>query len=159
MVEFTDIEKKIIDSLYEIPIAENPFEIIANKLGIPEKEVLGFIDKYLKSGHIRRLAAVLIHQKAGKRGNAMVVWKVPQDRVEEVGKIMASFDEVSHCYEREKIPLWDYNVYSMVHGNTDEDVKDTAKRISKATGVEEYKLLYSTREFKKTSPRYFPQDI
>jgi siroheme decarboxylase len=157
-MKFIEIEKKIIDSLFEIPIEKEPYKKIAEKLGIEEKQVLDFIDKYSKSGHIRRLAAVLIHQKAGKQGNAMVVWKVPPDKVDEVGKIMSTFDEVSHCYEREKIPLWDYNVYSMIHGNTDEDVKIIAKKISDATGINDYELLFSTREFKKTSPRYFPQE-
>jgi siroheme decarboxylase len=154
---FSEIEKKMIDSLYEIPIDKEPFKRIAEKLGIEEKQVHDFIDKYSKSGHIRRLAAVLIHQKAGKQGNAMVVWKVPPDRVDEVGKIMSTFNEVSHCYERELIPLWDNNVYSMIHGNNDEEVKKTAEKISKATGIKDYELLFSVREFKKTSPRYFPQ--
>ena len=155
---FTELEKNIIDSLYEIPIEKEPFKRIAQKLDIEEKDVLDFIDKYLKSGHIRRLAAVLIHQKAGKEGNAMVVWKVPLEKVEEVGKKMSSFEEVSHCYERDKISMWDYNVYSMIHGNTDEDVKEIASKISEATGIKDYELLFSTREFKKTSPRYFPRE-
>jgi len=155
---FTDFEKRIIDSLYEIPIEKEPFKIIAERLGIEEKQVLDFIEKRLKSGHIRRLAAVLIHQKAGKQGNAMVVWKVPPEKVDEIGQKMSSFEETSHCYEREKIPLWNYNIYTMIHGNTDKDVKNIAEKISKATGIKEYELLYSTREFKKTSPRYFPQD-
>jgi DNA-binding Lrp family transcriptional regulator len=157
-MNFTKLEKKIIDSLYQIPIEKEPFKIIADDLGIEEREVLDFIEKYSKSGHIRRLAAVLIHQKAGKRGNAMVAWQVPPELVDEVGRKMSSFDEVSHCYERAKIPLWDYNVYSMIHGNTDEDVKKIARKISEATGIKDYELLFSTREFKKTSPRYFPQE-
>ena len=155
---FTELEKKIIDSLYEIPIEKEPFKIIAEKLGIEEGEIHSFIDKYSKTGHIRRLAAVLIHQKAGKQGNAMVVWKVPPEMVDEIGSKMSSFEEVSHCYERELIPLWDYNLYTMIHGIDDDDVKKIAKKISKTTGIQEYDLLFSTREFKKTSPRYFPRE-
>ena len=157
-MKFTELEKKIIDSLYEIPISREPFQEIAEKLEIAEKQVHDFIDKYSKTGHIRRLAAVLIHQKAGKQGNAMGVWKVPSDKVDEVGEIMSSFDEVSHCYERERVPFWDYNVYTMLHGNDDDDVGRIAQRISEATGIKEYDLLFSVREYKKTSPRYFPQD-
>jgi hypothetical protein len=41
----------------------------------------------------------------------------------------------------------------MVHSYTKEDCEEVAMRISDATGIKDYKLLYSDREFKKTGVR------
>jgi DNA-binding Lrp family transcriptional regulator len=83
----------------------------------------------------------------------MCVWNVPDERTEEVGTTMANFSEVTHCYERPRAPGWDYNLFAMVHSYTKEDCEEVAARISEATGITDYKLLYSDREFKKTGVR------
>jgi siroheme decarboxylase len=80
-----------------------------------------------------------------------VVWKVEEKDIERVGKIMASFPEVSHCYERDTGRYWDYNVYTMVHGKSMEECRGVIKRISKKTGIKVFKMFLSKREFKKTS--------
>ncbi len=85
----------------------------------------------------------------------MVVWRVPAKQVEKVGKIMATFKEVSHCYERLTYPGWPYNLFTMIHGRTKEECEEVARKISKATDTKDFKLLYSTREFKKVSMKYF----
>jgi DNA-binding Lrp family transcriptional regulator len=79
----------------------------------------------------------------------MVVWNVRDDDIDRAGGIMASFPEVSHCYEREKGGYWDYNVYTMIHGKSLEDCKQIAGRISDRTGIKDFQMLFSKREFKK----------
>ncbi len=51
-------------------------------------------------GYLRRVAAILRHQKAGFTDNGMVTWKVPEQVVDEAGRIAASYPQVSHCYRR-----------------------------------------------------------
>ena len=104
---------------------------------------------------IRRFGATLKHQKSGFKANAMVAWKVPEERVEEVGSIMASFHEITHCYRRDPAPGWDKNLYTMVHGASEEECFAIAAKISEATGEKDYTLLFSRRELKKTSMQYF----
>ncbi len=102
---------------------------------------------------IRRFAATIGHRALGIVANAMIVWRVPSEDVERVGGIMASFDEVTHCYERPSVPKWPYNLYSVVHSHSREECRKVAAEISRKTGVEDYQVLFSEREFKKTGAR------
>jgi DNA-binding Lrp family transcriptional regulator len=133
----------------DFPIIERPYKDMADKAGISEAELLSELNKLKKEGIIRRIAAVLYHRKALYTHNAMVVWNVRDDDIDRAGGIMASFPEVSHCYEREKGGYWDYNVYTMIHGKSLEDCKQIAGRISDRTGIKDFQMLFSKREFKK----------
>ena len=43
----------------------------------------------------------------------------------------------------------------MVHARTEEKVREVIEGISLETGLDEYDILFSTREFKKTRVPYF----
>jgi DNA-binding Lrp family transcriptional regulator len=120
-----------------------------------ESEFLERIRALKASGVIRRFGATLRHQEAGFSSNAMVAWIVPDDTIEEIGKAMAEFREVTHCYQRRPQKDWKYNLFTMVHGDDKEACYQVAKRMSQATGMDEYILLFSEKEFKKTSMAYF----
>ena len=104
---------------------------------------------------MRRYSAVLHHRRAGFKSNAMVVWKVPEERSVEVGNIMASSPWVTHCYERPTFPDWKYTHFTMIHATSKEKCEEVAADISEQTAIDDYMLLYSTREYKKTRVRYF----
>ncbi len=155
----TDLEKKIISSIQgDLPVTERPYLEMAEKLNISEEKFLEILQSLSDQGIIRRFGATLRHQKSGFNANAMVAWQVDEDRTDEVGEIMASFKEVSHCYRRDPKETWPYNLYTMVHAMDEESCKNTAKRISEKTGIEKYELLFSRKELKKTSMKYF-EDI
>ena len=107
---------------------------------------------------MRRYSAVLHHRRSGFRSNAMIVWKVPPERSEEVGMIMAGHKAVTHCYERPTFPDWPYTHFTMVHATTPEGCEQYSDEISEATGITDRLALYSTREYKKTRVRYFVPD-
>ncbi len=136
-----------------IPLTHSPFANVAEELGISEKEVVDRIAAMQEKGFIRRFGASIGHRVIGVTANAMCTWDVPDERVEEVGAVMAGFDEVTHCYERPRYPDWPYNLFTMVHSYTRDDCEEVARQISRATGIRDYKLLYSEREFKKTGVR------
>ena len=104
---------------------------------------------------MRRFSAVLHHRKAGFKANAMAVWRVPEERSEEVGSIMATSPWVTHCYERPTFPDWPYTHFTMIHGTSKKQCLDAVSDISENTGITDYQLIYSTREYKKTRVRYF----
>ncbi|MBI5681641.1 MAG: Lrp/AsnC family transcriptional regulator [Deltaproteobacteria bacterium] len=152
----TDIEKKICKEVQEdIPLIPRPFEELADKINISEDDFILKVNGFLEKGYIRRFGAAIRHRKAGITANGMGVWIVSEQDRERVGKIMASFKEVSHCYERPSFEDWPYNLFTMIHGRTKEECFDTAKRISDATGIKKYKILFSSQEFKKESMVYF----
>jgi DNA-binding Lrp family transcriptional regulator len=107
---------------------------------------------------MRRFAAVLHHRKAGFGANAMGVWAGPQGdpaALERMGAVMAGFRAVSHAYERPSYPDWPYNLFTMVHGKSEDECRQTLAAISEATGLTDWQALFSSKEYKKVRVRYF----
>ena len=155
-VEFSTKDKMLLAQIQgDLPLSTSPFAIIARKAGWDEEELLRRIRVFIRRGMIRRFGAILRHQKAGYRGNAMVVWRVPEDQVLRVSRAMVSFPTVSHCYLRVPHPNWPFNLYTMVHGQSERDCRRAARVISQKTGIKNYRLLFSRREHKKSSMAYF----
>ncbi len=149
-----DIDIKLIKYIQEgLPITKTPYKDIGNALGMTEDEIMQRLKNLLDTGKIRRLAASIAHRKIGIDANAMCVWKVPKERVDEVGNIMAGFEEVTHCYERPTYPDWGYNVFTMIHGYTDPECEAVILAIKEKTGLNDYIILYSEKEFKKVGVR------
>lgn len=135
----------------DFPVTERPYKEMAEKAGISEEEFIAQLERSIREGTVKRVAAVLHHRKALYTHNAMVVWKVDQKDVESAGAAMASFSEVSHCYERETGGFWEYTLYTMIHGKDMDACLDVVRRISEETGIKDYEVFLSKREFKKTS--------
>lgn len=141
----------------DLPVEEKPFRVWEQKFGISQDELFTHARSFLERGIMRRFSAVLRHRNAGFSANAMGVWIVPQERLEEVGNIIAGFAAVSHCYQRPTYPPeWPYNLFSMVHGKTAEDCDAVLDSIAESTGLSGYVKLYSTKEYKKVRVKYFP---
>ena len=154
-IPLTEEEKLVIRITQEdIPLVERPFKVLGEFIDLAEGEVIEILKGLKEKGVMRRFSAILYHRRAGFKANGMSVWKV-NNGVEEVGKLFASFKAVSHCYERTTNGKWDYNLFAMVHGKTKEEVEEFCKYLSSETGITEYKILFSTREFKKRRVRLF----
>lgn len=152
----TKLEKKVVASIQEdILVISRPYLEISKKLKISEETLLKTLKDLCDRGVIRRFGATIRHQKSGFAANAMVAWIVDEKRLEKVGEKMSSFKEVSHCYRRNPTHEWPYNLYTMVHANNKDTCREIAKTMSSETSVENYKLLFSQRELKKTSMKYF----
>ncbi len=152
----TEQEKKIVKELQNnIPLVKRPFEQMARRLGMEEQELLDKIEEFRQRGILRRFGATVRHQNLGYTANAMVVWDIPDDQVEEAGKTMAQFPEVSHCYQRPTHPGWPYKLFTVVHGKTRAECEEKAGAIAQKTGYHNYKPVFSTRELKKSSMKYF----
>ena len=153
----TEIEKRVIAAIQgNIEVTSRPYRQIAKSLDIPEERLLEILQKLCARGVIRRFGATIRHQKSGFTANAMVAWQVEEDRIETVGKIMASFRQVSHCYRRNPTGDWPSNLYTMIHARDEASCRETARKMAEKSGVAEYALLFSRRELKKTSMQYFP---
>jgi len=143
----------------DFPLVPEPYRPMAERIGLSEERLFDVARSMQSQGYLRRVAAVLHHREAGFRANAMGVWVVPPERSEEVGKIMGSFKGVSHCYLRPTYPDWPYSIFTMVHGQKAEDCQALIGAISNAAGIQEYALLYSTKEYKKIRLKYFNPDL
>jgi DNA-binding Lrp family transcriptional regulator len=153
---FSSLDISIIRKIQEdLPLVPEPYRIIAEELQITESELISKIQEFCNKGIIRRFGATLNHRNIGFKANAMVVWKVTDERIKDVSKIMVSFSQVSHCYQRPTFLGWPYNIFTMVHGETKEECEGAIKEIERAVAIADYNILYSTHELKKSSMKYF----
>ena len=162
VVSLSEEEKALARLLQEdLPDVGAPFAAIADTLrahgvDVDETWVLDRTRTWTDAGVIRRFGAAIKHHKTGFTSNAMGVWDCPDEvELERVGAIMAGFSEVSHCYQRPRRVTWPHDLYTMIHGRSRQECEVVAERIRVATGLPAPWLLYSVREFKKASMRYF----
>jgi DNA-binding Lrp family transcriptional regulator len=152
----TDLDKRFIRALQEdIETTSEPFQKAATVLGISTGELFAKAKEYEQIGVMRRFAAILRHRDAGFSANGMVVWKVPDNKIDEVGYKLAEFPQVSHCYRRPVFSDWPFNLFSMVHARTLSAAERIAQTMSSVVKIQEYSILFSTREFKKQRVKYF----
>ena len=151
-----ELDKNIIAIMQdEFPLVAEPYRAIADKLGISEEELLIRLNKYSQSKQIRKMGAVLRHRAVGYSANALCAWIVPEQRIGEVGEMFAKIAVVTHCYARLTQPGWSYNFYTMLHANTREQCNVIAGELADQAGLKDYIMLFSTKEWKKTSMQYF----
>jgi DNA-binding Lrp family transcriptional regulator len=138
----------------DIQVVSSPFAEIGNACGLSAGEVLDTTKELLKKGFVRKFCAILRHQKAGYKNNALVVWSVPADQVEKTGRMLSAYRSVSHCYERKPAFQEKYNIFTMLHSQ-DESISLLIKDMATAIGIHDYLILESIQEYKKKSPEYF----
>ena len=156
--KLTDQDKEFIRELQkDIEIIPEPFKQSAEKLGIKLNKLFEKTKEYEENGIMRRFAAILRHRDAGFTANGMIVWKVPEEIVDKVGYKLAAFTQVSHCYRRPTYPDWEFNIFSMIHARSIKAAEKIAKEISNIIEVYDYKILFSSREFKKERVKYFEE--
>lgn len=157
MIPLRDEDKRIINLLsQDLPLDSLPFSKIARRAGISTQNLIEKLKEYKRLGLIRRFGAVLNHTRfSSSSTNAMVVWRVPEQEIEKMGKIASQFPQVSHCYQRKTCSGWPYNFYTMIHGHSLAKCKHAAKEISRQSGIINYKILTTLKEYKKSVPRYF----
>jgi len=152
----TKEDKEYIRELQkDLEIIDRPFLKAAQKLEISEEKLFEKARYYEEIGVMRRFAAILRHRDAGFVANGMIVWKVPDERIIEVGEKLGAFPQISHCYQRPVYKDWPYNVFSMIHCKSEDEAAQMAQTIQKQINIAEYKILFSAREFKKIRVEYF----
>lgn len=156
--EPSERDKEFVRELQkDLEIIDRPFLQIATNLGVTENELFQKMKYYEEIGVMRRFAAILRHREVGFTANGMIVWNVPEEKISQVGAKLGAFPQVSHCYQRPTYPDWPYNVFSMIHCKSEPEAYEMAKTIQNQIGVDDYRILFSSREFKKTRVEYFTE--
>jgi DNA-binding Lrp family transcriptional regulator len=149
-------DKVIIKSLSgDLPFVLEPYKYLAKKLKINPKDLEDRIKIWQKRGLIRRFGATLRHRKAGFSANCLSIWKIPKSKFARLKEIISALKEISHAYERKSYPHWPFNFYAMIHGKSEFECQKVAKKISNILELNSYQLMFSKKEFKKTSMEYF----
>lgn len=156
--DLSDGDRALVRELQEdLPLVRLPFDEMATRLGLEVDELLDRTAGLRERGVMRRYGARLNHRRAGFVVNAMSCWVVAPESIDQVGQAIAGHRQVSHCYERQTAPQWPYNLYAVIHSHTEEESRSIARLISEETGIENYVLLHSAKEYLKRSLRYFTE--
>ena len=154
--DLSDDEVGYVRQLQEdLAVEPAPFASMARRLGTSEDAVIKAAHGFIDEGLMRRYAAVLHHRRAGFGANAMSVWRVPEESTDRYGYQLAGYAAVSHCYRRPTYPDWPYALFGMIHATSKAKVEEAVASIRDRTGLDDYRLLYSTKEYKKIRVRYF----
>ncbi len=138
----------------DLPLCPEPFKELAREHGLEEERILATLQEWTAARYIRRYGALVSHLRLGFVANAMTVWQVAADQVEEVGTALASSEYVSHCYERPPFSGFPFNLYAMVHERSREQCLAVIEELSQHCCGCARAVLFSTHEFKKSSPKY-----
>jgi siroheme decarboxylase len=156
---YDELDVAVIRALQgDMPVIAEPYAPAAAALGMSQGALLQHLEQMQRRRLLRRVAAILYHRRAGFSANGMGVWKVPDERVMELGPKMAAFRGISHCYQRPTYEDWPYSIFTMAHGRSPEECDAILDSIAEATGIEERATLYSSTEFKKIRLLYFTED-
>jgi siroheme decarboxylase len=158
-IELSELDLTVIRATQgPMEAVSEPFAGAAARAGLGVPELLAHLEGMRERRALRRVAAILFHRRAGFSANGMGVWKVPEERILELGPLMSSYRGISHCYQRPTYPDWPYSVFTMAHGRSKEECDAILDSIAADTGIEERRTLYSSTEFKKTRLRYFTDE-
>ncbi|MBF0543894.1 MAG: hypothetical protein HQM08_05660 [Candidatus Riflebacteria bacterium] len=145
-------QKDVIEALKEeIKLEKRPFLRIARELNIDEREVFARIEGLIKSGVVRYMGISVEPEKLGFKTGALVCWKVPPDRMTEIGEAFAGLSEVTHCYEREGPSDWPYRLFTMLHARDEEGLKKLIDGYKEKFGLKEFKIFKTVKKLKKSS--------
>ncbi len=158
-IELTELDYAVIRATQgPMEVVSEPFAAPAAELGLSQQQLFEALESMRERRALRRVAAILFHRRAGFSANGMGVWKVPEERITELGPRMASFRGISHCYQRPTYADWPYSVFTMAHGRSKEECDAILDSIAEDTGIHERSTLYSSTEFKKVRLRYFTDE-
>ena len=157
-VKLTAEQVALVRALQEDwPLVAQPFAAMAQQTGQDEQALLEQTKLWLTDGTIRRLGAMVRHHTLGYDANALLVFAVEPEAMEAAGRRLASYQQVSHCYERAPAPGWPYNLYAMLHARQRSEVLALVEQMRQLIEPEDAVVLWTTTEYKKVTVKYFQE--
>jgi siroheme decarboxylase len=158
---YDDFDRAVIRATQgDLPVVAEPYVPAAAELGITVEALIEHLHGMVERGLLRRVAAILFHRRAGFSANGMGVWKVPEERVLEIGPRMAAIRGISHCYQRPTYEDWPYQLFTMAHGRSKEECDAVLDAVADSVpDLQDRAILYSSTEFKKIRLLYFTDDF
>ena len=156
-------DRNLVTAMQEgLPLTSRPFKEIGDRIGMSEEETIRWVGNYLRHGVIKRLGVVVRHHELGFCDNAMVVWDVPDARVDATGEWLGKQGDVTLVYRRpRRPPHWPYNLFCMIHGRNRGAVRERINALSRTptlAGIP-HTVLFSRRRFKQRGARYVFEDV
>ena len=157
-MELTDFEARLVGQIAEgLPLSLTPYADIAHNLGVSEEVVINSLQSFLDRKIIKRFGLIVRHHELGYTANAMSVFDIPDDLVDELGEKIGELPWVTLCYRRpRRLPHWPYNLFCMIHGKDRDKVEEHVNELRRLCNIEAipYLVLFSLKRFKQKGARY-----
>jgi siroheme decarboxylase len=134
-----------------LPLVARPYHSIAERLGVGENDVLDRLRQLTLSGVVKRFGCVVRHRTIGYEANAMAVWDIADEDVDDIADLFTSNPSVTLCYRRQRHFGWPYNLFCMVHAKSRSKAYAAIDDLNLIadTGLNPQAVLFSTRCFKQ----------
>jgi len=157
MIDINQQKKILMELTSGLPICEEPYKELAEKINVTQDVLFEFIQDLIDSNVIHRFGMVLDQEAIGYKENAIVVWDIPDEEVDQIGALLGLQEKISLCYRRPRqLPDWPYNLFTLVHGKTKHDVISELNKIIESNGIGNYAsdVLFSAETFKASGKRF-----
>ncbi len=145
----------------EFPLVDRPFKHLADMSnGMLDESKLIYYAKLLKRiGLLRRIGAIWNHRKLGLTNNVLCLWQLPEQQIDEFGISASVYCNITHCYHRTSYSHWPWQIYTMIHGKTYEQCKQTITNLKHKYPNSKQIELPTLKEYKKELIRYEISDF
>lgn len=140
-----------------LALTPRPYAALGADAGLTEALVIAGLERLLRLGVLRRFGVIVRHRELGYTANAMLVWDVPDARVDALGRLLGDHPGVTLCYRRARQPPdWPYNLFCMLHGRDREEVLGRIAHLRDTFDLADLpsQTLFSRRRFKQCGARY-----
>jgi DNA-binding Lrp family transcriptional regulator len=162
-MDLSESDRRLLATLERgLELVPRPFAALGSSAGLSEEEAIRRVSALARQGIVRRFGLIVRHHELGYRANAMVVWDIPDERVDAVGARMAEIPFITLCYRRpRRLPDWPYNLFCMIHGKERAAVEAQVKEVADALDLSAAprEVLFSVRRFKQEGARYFAASL
>jgi DNA-binding Lrp family transcriptional regulator len=155
--DLSALDRKLILEIQDgFPLSKTPYRDVAEAVDAPLDEVLAAIQTLSADGCIKRIGCIVNHIVTGFDSNCMVVWDVPDEKLDTYGESVGELPYVTLCYHRPRRPEhdWPYNLFTMIHGRDQDAVDSKIDELESEHLPVEHERLYSTETLKQTGARY-----
>lgn len=129
-----DIDRRIINALQGgFPIVDEPYRVVAERLGLPEAELLARLGRMLDTKVLTRFGPMYQVERLGGRF-VLASMKVPEADFDRVTRIVNSLPEVAHNYRREH----DFNMWFVLAAEHPDGIPAAIMAIECATDLPVY---------------------
>lgn len=138
------VDKKILNIIQTaFPVAPRPYEDIGAQIGVSEQEAFDRVTKLYEEKVIRRIGASY-DSKQLHFTSTLCSLKAPEDKIEEVAKIISEYPEVTHNYQRNH----EYNVWFTIIAESQERIEQILSEISQKSGLNGIRNMPASIKFK-----------
>jgi DNA-binding Lrp family transcriptional regulator len=142
--QLDEMDRMILNEIQShFPIEARPYQVLGEKLGCSEEEVLQRVQDLKDREVIRRIGANCNSRKLGYT-STLCAAKVPSRLMARFVEVVNSYMGVTHNYRRDH----DYNIWFTLIAPSEEKIERILREIIELTGVGEVNSLPAERLFK-----------